>query len=169
MGSVIDAERGQQIASAPLCFLQRHSTSVNRCQADVRHHGQMLEETVELKDDADLLPKRTEHGVRGRSVAGHQHDIVNRDFPGLKRLEACDGKVDLLLVDLRMPLRNGLDVVTEAHRRWPSLPAIVASGAAPEGVAQSAMAAGARAVLQKPFKLHELRALVRSVLAGAHW
>lgn len=87
----------------------------------------------------------------------------------LRLVDAAEGRFDLVLLDLRIPTRNGMDVLEELHARWPSLRCVVASGAAPEGVAQCAMAAGARAVLQKPFKLAELRAVVRSVLAGAHW
>lgn len=87
----------------------------------------------------------------------------------LAQLEAADGQFDLVVLDLRMPTRNGLDVLSEAHRRWPQLRVIVASGAAPEGVVQTARATGARAVLQKPFKLSALRAVVRSVMDGAQW
>ncbi|MFZ5478365.1 MAG: response regulator [Myxococcota bacterium] len=96
------------------------------------------------------------------------HEVGDGDA-AIQRIAELEGRVDLVLVDLRMPTRNGLDVVTEMRSRWPAVPTIVASGAAPEGVAQTAKAAGARAVLQKPFKLHELRAIVRSVLAGAQW
>lgn len=87
----------------------------------------------------------------------------------LRLVESAEGRFDLVVLDLRIPTRNGMDVLNELHERWPGLRCIVASGAAPEGVAQCAMAAGARAVLQKPFKLAELRAVVRSVLDGAHW
>lgn len=76
---------------------------------------------------------------------------------------------DLLVLDLRMPKKHGLEVLAEARVRWPDLRVIVVSGAAPDGVAQTAMASGARAVLAKPFHLRELRAVVRSVLADAGW
>ncbi|MES2640590.1 MAG: response regulator [Myxococcota bacterium] len=87
----------------------------------------------------------------------------------LQQLEALRGDVDLLVLDLRMPNRNGLEVLQEVARRWPTVRTLVATGAAPDGLARSAMAAGARAVLAKPFRLHELRAVVRSVMAGAEW
>ncbi len=87
----------------------------------------------------------------------------------VRQLEALAGEVDLLVLDLRMPNRNGLEVLQEVSRRWPTLRTLVATGAAPDGLARSAMAAGARAVLAKPFRLHELRAVVRSVMAGAEW
>lgn len=87
----------------------------------------------------------------------------------LGQLEALAGDVDLVVLDLRMPNRNGLEVLEELGRRWPKVRTLVATGAAPDGLARSALAAGARAVLAKPFRLHELRAVVRSVMAGAEW
>ncbi|MDP2313250.1 MAG: response regulator [Pseudomonadota bacterium] len=87
----------------------------------------------------------------------------------LQQLHALRGDVDLLVLDLRMPNRNGLDVLNEVRTHWPKLRTLVATGAAPDGLARSAMAAGARAVLAKPFRLHELRAVVRSVMADAEW
>lgn len=84
-------------------------------------------------------------------------------------LEAHGGAFDVVLLDLRMPKRNGLEVLHEALTRWPTLRVVVASGAAPAGVAQTAVLTGARAVINKPFRLSELRALVRGVLDGAEW
>ncbi len=81
----------------------------------------------------------------------------------------ASGDTDLLVLDLRMPKKHGLEVLAEARARWPDLRVIVVSGAAPDGVAQTAMAAGACAVLAKPFHLRELRAVARSVLADAGW
>jgi len=87
----------------------------------------------------------------------------------IESLTKNGAEVDLLVLDLRMPSRGGLDVIVEAARRWPQIRVLVVTGAGPEGLARSALAAGARAVLPKPFRLHELRAVVRSVMAGAEW
>lgn len=87
----------------------------------------------------------------------------------LARLIALDGQVDVALLDLRMPRRGGLDVMGEAMRRWPDIRVVVASGAAPDGVVRAALDAGAVAVLAKPFRLSQLRAVVRGVLANAQW
>lgn len=87
----------------------------------------------------------------------------------LAAAERHAGRVDLLLVDVQLPGGSGLDLLVSVLDRWPELKAVVASGAAGEGLVRSARAAGARAVLRKPFRLNELRAVVRSVLAGAEW
>jgi PAS domain S-box-containing protein len=87
----------------------------------------------------------------------------------LAAAERAGGELALLLVDVQLPSGSGLDLLAAVLDRWPDVPAVVASGVAGEGVVRSARAAGARAVLRKPFRLNELRAVVRSVLAGAEW
>ncbi len=98
-------------------------------------------------------------------------DVVQAEdgASALQRLRDLGDSTDLLVLDLRMPNQSGLDVLEEVARRWPGVRVLVVTGAGPEGVARSALAAGARAVLAKPFRLHELRAVVRSVMAGAEW
>lgn len=87
----------------------------------------------------------------------------------LRLLDGIGAETDLLVLDLRLPNGSGFDVLAEVKRRWPDLRVLVVTGAGPDGIARSALAAGARAVLPKPFRLHELRAMVRSVMAGAEW
>lgn len=84
-------------------------------------------------------------------------------------LSAADGAFALVILDLRMPRLDGMDLLARIRPRWPDLRVVVASGAAPDGVIQTAMAAGARAVLSKPFSIRELRAVVRAVLSDAVW
>lgn len=84
-------------------------------------------------------------------------------------LDAADGAFALVILDLRMPRLDGMDLLARIRPRWPDLRVVVASGAAPDGVIQTAMAAGARAVLSKPFSIRELRAVVRAVLSDAVW
>lgn len=81
-----------------------------------------------------------------------------------EQLVAADGCFSLVILDLRMPRLDGLDLLERVRDRWPELRVLVASGAAPDG-GQSVMALGARAVLTKPFSVQQLRATVRAVLA----
>lgn len=94
---------------------------------------------------------------------------VENSEDALAAAERYSGAVDLLLVDVQLPGGSGLDLLVDVLDRWPGMRAVIASGTAGEGLVRSARAAGARAVLRKPFRLNELRAVVRSVLAGAEW
>jgi len=84
-------------------------------------------------------------------------------------LMALDGAADLLLIDLQRASPAGQDLLAAALARWPRLRVVVVSGAESEGVVQSAREGGVRAILRAPFRVEELRALVRSVMADAAW
>jgi PAS domain S-box-containing protein len=86
----------------------------------------------------------------------------------LEALRARGASVDLVVLDLRMP-HGGLELLRAVLAEQPDTRVLVVTGAGPEGTTRAALAAGARAVLTKPFHLHELRAVARGVMAGAEW
>ena len=95
-------------------------------------------------------------------------------FEGYEVLEAGDGEVavdkavnlavDLVLLDLVMPRRHGLDVLALVRERRPQLPVIVltAMGGEPDRV--RGLRLGADDYVVKPFSVAELLARVEAVL-----
>jgi DNA-binding response OmpR family regulator len=77
---------------------------------------------------------------------------------------ARDGDFDLVILDLGLPGRNGLDVLSELRRRGERLPVIVltARDAVPDRVA--GLELGADDYVTKPFSFEELLARVRARL-----
>jgi len=73
--------------------------------------------------------------------------------------------VDLVLLDLMMPRKSGLDVLAELRMRRDAPPIIVMTGSKNPDYIREALHNGARACLQKPFELRELLSTVESVLA----
>jgi len=75
--------------------------------------------------------------------------------------------VDLVVLDLMLPGRSGIDVLRELHPAKPALPVIVltARGEVEERVA--GLDAGAVDYLTKPFSLNELAARIRAQLRVA--
>lgn len=97
---------------------------------------------------------------------------------GYKVLEAEDGragleiihrqKPDLVLLDLRMPEMDGLEVLQEVQRNAPDLPVIVISGTGFVGDVAEAMKHGAVNYLLKPiFDFELLRYAVEYALERA--
>ncbi len=89
-------------------------------------------------------------------------DLAGDGAEGLERLAAR--RPDVILVDLAMPRMNGARFLArlrtdEATR---TLPVVLMTGTRPVG----ATAAAADAVLQKPFELDELLAVVRRFRSG---
>ncbi|HEU0133013.1 MAG TPA: response regulator transcription factor [Mycobacteriales bacterium] len=77
-----------------------------------------------------------------------------------------DSAVDVVIVDLGLPDRSGVDVVERLGRSRPDVRAIVLSAAdAPDG-ANRALAAGAAGYLVKDTSVESLAAAVRSAAAG---
>lgn len=73
----------------------------------------------------------------------------------------------LVLCDLMLPDRSGIEVLGELARRRPTLPVLVITGYATADLAADAQRAGAAGFLAKPFEASELMAAVRAALAGA--
>ena len=81
---------------------------------------------------------------------------------GLERL--ASDPVDLLLLDLMLPDRPGLEVLTEVRARWPELPVVVITAYSSVESAIAAMRQGAYHYLPKPFRNDEIVHVVRQAL-----
>lgn len=116
-----------------------------------------------LIDDDDAL-----RGVIAQNLALAGHTVI----------EAADGRqgvnlfhaapVDLVLTDLVMPGKEGVETIIELHREQPELPIIAMSGGMPRSSMYLEIAAklGARRALAKPFTPQELLKVIADVLAA---
>lgn len=76
------------------------------------------------------------------------------------------GGIDLLITDLVMPRKEGIETIRELRRSHPDLPIIAMSGAFDGGYLKAAGKLGARATLAKPFQSQELLAAVTAALGS---
>src|SRR4051812_29730519 len=98
-------------------------------------------------------------------------------FAGYSTLEAGDGaagrraaldaECDLLLLDLVLPGRDGLDILREVRQSRPALPVIVLTARASEDDRVHGLSCGADDYIIKPFSVRELLARVEAVLRRA--
>ena len=70
---------------------------------------------------------------------------------------------DLMLLDLRLPGMDGMDVLAESVRLHPELPVVMISAHGDTRAAVQAVKAGATDYLTKPFALDELLHLIRTI------
>jgi DNA-binding response OmpR family regulator len=100
--------------------------------------------------------------------AGHE---VLEAADGAAGLRFLDGPpVDLVLCDVFMPRKDGLETIQELRRLTPRLPVIAMSGgspAVPMDFLPLARRFGATRTLRKPFGVAEVLGAVREVLAGS--
>ena len=98
-------------------------------------------------------------------AAGYPADTAGDGQEALRKL--ARGRYRLMLLDIRMPSRSGLSLLSAIRGKVGRMPVIVLTGmAAPEEMAE-ALALGAARCVRKPFQIESLLSLVREVLAEA--
>ncbi|MFT3889668.1 MAG: response regulator transcription factor [Arachnia sp.] len=86
----------------------------------------------------------------------------------LRRTAAHDAvALDVILIDIRMPEKNGLDLARELRAKDEHLKIVMMSSLADRLAIVTAMRIGARAYLDKPADPGQMAAVVRAVAAGA--
>jgi CheY-like chemotaxis protein len=89
---------------------------------------------------------------------------------GKEAVDFCAEQLpDLVLTDLIMPEREGLETIGSLRQTWPHLKIIAMSGGARMNAGdllKIAKLMGAREVLAKPFSHQDLQNTIDSVLAG---
>lgn len=120
--------------------------------------------TILVIDDDDAMRRMI---ARVLAQAGHRVLAVGNGREGLEAFRAHSP--DLVITDIVMPEKEGIETMRELRRDSPATPVLVISGAHPtQGglYLRMALTLGATAVLAKPFRADQLAATVRDVLAG---
>lgn len=81
----------------------------------------------------------------------------------------CEGQWDLVILDIKMPGRSGLDVLEEMLSRQPGLRVLMFSMASEREFAVRALKCGAAGYLSKETIATELVGAVRKILAGGYY
>jgi two-component system response regulator RpfG len=119
---------------------------------------------VLIVEDSPLVRK-----MYGLVFSKREHELVTAEHGrrGLEVLAAEPRGFDLILLDLRMPDMDGVEFIRGVRRtgRFRDIP-IVLTTVEPDGapLLEEAVSQGVAAVVKKPWKPHELRAVVQSVL-----
>lgn len=96
------------------------------------------------------------------------HEIITCS-DGLYAIETCHKQVfDLIITDLMMPGANGIEVLKEARKIHPETLVILITGYASLETAVQAIRDGAYDYITKPFKLEEIKIVVRNAGEKIH-
>lgn len=98
-------------------------------------------------------------------VMGHQVEVAGNGREGLEK--ALAEMFDLVITDLIMPEKEGIETIQELHRRQPALKIIAMSGGGRGNAADYLPLAGllgATRTMAKPFSHEELARTVKEVL-----
>jgi len=98
--------------------------------------------------------------------AGHEVDIALNGREGLELFELnCP---DLIITDIIMPQKEGLEIILELRKKHPALKIIAISGGGrfgPEGYLPSAKLFGANMIFQKPLIQKEFMEAISKLLS----
>jgi DNA-binding response OmpR family regulator len=110
-----------------------------------------------------------EAGVREsiRMVLRGEFEVVAADSVDAALAALAAGRIDLVLLDLVMPGRDGYALLEElAKRRKPPPVLVLTATRAPEAV-ERARSLGAADCMRKPFEVEALRARARELTKGS--
>lgn len=120
---------------------------------------------------ARILVAEDDTNVRAfvvRALDLNGHEVVEAEDGGLA-LEICqqeDGRFDLLLSDIKMPVMDGIALALSVGAQFPGLTIVLMTGFADQRERAHGLEALIYDVMPKPFSLAQLIAKVDDALAG---
>jgi CheY-like chemotaxis protein len=106
--------------------------------------------------------------ARGLTTDGHDIASACDGSEALEILTREEGRFDLLLTDVRMPIMDGIALALSTARDFPRLTILMMTGYADQRERAHNLEALIHDVITKPFTLTALRTAVNGALAAAH-
>lgn len=94
--------------------------------------------------------------------AGYETLTAGSGLEALKFIQECGDKIDVVLLDLRMPGMGGLEVLRSIRKHQPELPVIILT--ALHEKKRECEALGIEAFIKKPYSLEELYNRIKAVV-----
>ncbi len=110
--------------------------------------------------------ERTIRHAAERALQRAGYEVLTAEN-GQQAIDLCrqqQGQIDLVILDLTMPVLDGTRVFQALRAEFPDLGILLASGHSREQKAQELVDAGAVGYVEKPYELAELRRLVAKVI-----
>lgn len=115
-----------------------------------------------LVDDEALVREATQ---RLLEVLGCEVTVCHDGQQALEYYRAFHASIDLVIVDMVMPVKDGRDTVIGMREMHPQGKILVASGYSREGTARGVMDAGIDGFIQKPYTQRQLWEAISRILA----
>jgi len=104
----------------------------------------------------DDEPSVREVVARVLSGAGYHVVQASSGVEALELLEREQGKIQLVISDLQMPVMDGAELLREVKRRWPDVGTVIVTGVAELNTAVDLLQAGAYDYITKPFGIDDV-------------
>ena len=118
---------------------------------------------------ARIVVAEDEEGLRGfvvRALALDGHDVTaaSDGAEALELITQHEGRFDLLLADIRMPVMDGIALALAAARDYPEVTILLMTGYADQRERAHGLDALIHDVVSKPFTLPQIRQAVKGAL-----
>ena len=135
---------------------ERMATTPEGDEADVREGTQDRGRVLIAEDDREL------RSLVAFALEGDGYEVLQvEDGRGLSETLEQQCWIDVIISDVRMPRRGGLEALADFRRRNWSTPFILITAFGSEDLHEEAYRLGVTAVVDKPFEMDDLRTLVR--------
>lgn len=124
--------------------------------------GGPLQGTVLIVDDEELMRQLGQHMLQR---LGLNAIVVADGVEAVKLFTERSSAIDCVIVDLSMPIMDGLAVLTELQRIRPNIPVVLTSGYDEQESKRRLPEGGTVAFLQKPYTLNQLRVVLKEALS----
>jgi two-component system cell cycle sensor histidine kinase/response regulator CckA len=118
-------------------------------------------ETILLAEDNDGLRESAREMLEG---LGYRVILASNGMEAVQLFKTSSDQIDLVFLDVVMPLLNGPDAYSQITALRPGTKALFASGYTPEAVSLNSSLVEDAALLQKPYSLKSLGQMVRTAL-----
>lgn len=104
-------------------------------------------------------------------IAGEKDMVVSGEAADGMETLACvrKGECDVVLLDISMPGKNGIDTLRQLKRSRPDLPVLILSAYSEQQFAVSLLRAGASGYISKESASEQLVTAIRTVIAGGKY
>jgi CheY-like chemotaxis protein len=106
--------------------------------------------------------------VRALEDDGHDLVATANGAAALAALRRNNGKFDLLLTDVKMPVMDGIALALAACRDYPEIPIILMTGYADQRERAHGLDALVHDCIGKPFSVDQIKGAVREALVDRH-
>jgi two-component system cell cycle response regulator CpdR len=113
----------------------------------------VVEDEAPVRDFVRRALELDGHATLGAADGGEGLDILQKE----------QGRIDLLLTDIRMPVMDGIALALAAARDFPQMPILLMTGYADQRERARNLESLVREVLVKPFSLAHLRKVVAEI------
>lgn len=97
-------------------------------------------------------------------LLGYEAIITSNSKEAFRLIQSQSKRFDLVITDMNMPEMGGLDLAKKVLEVRPDIPIVICTGLDALEIDKEARKAGIRAILPKPFLLHELKQTISKAM-----